>query len=252
MYDYTYYGDYGSSASSLLDGFAVLGKLLFIGTIVSILVLVSFWKIFKKAGKKGWEAIVPIYNTIVLLEITNLPTWYVVLFFIPFANIYAIVKVYIELAKKFGKDTGFGVLTLFFPVICLPILAFSKCSYNNENKINTVSNNSVNNNVNNMNNMNQVNNMNNMNQVNNMNTVNTIPNTEPVNNVTNNTNNDVYSFNSMSDIQTVNQNTNNINQNMEQNINNTQVNNNINEVPSVTPVMPLNNDANNNQNNMFQ
>ena len=72
MYDYTYYGDYGSSASSLLGGFAVLGGVFWlIGTALSILMIVSIWKIFKKAGKKGWEAIVPIYNTIVLLEITS-------------------------------------------------------------------------------------------------------------------------------------------------------------------------------------
>ena len=45
--------------------------------IVSIVVLavmvVSYWKIFVKAGKPGWAAIVPIYNIIVLLEIVYLP-----------------------------------------------------------------------------------------------------------------------------------------------------------------------------------
>ena len=53
---------------------------------------------------------------------------------VPFANIYAMFKIYIELAHKFGKSTGFGVLTVFFNVICLPILAFSKnCVYNGGN-----------------------------------------------------------------------------------------------------------------------
>lgn len=80
----------------------------------------------QKAGKPGWASIVPIYNMIVLLEITELPLWYIVLFFIPFANIYALFKIYIELAHKFGKSTGFGVATVFFSIVCLPILAFSK------------------------------------------------------------------------------------------------------------------------------
>ncbi len=35
---------------------------------VIILFIASFWKVYVKAGKPGWAAIVPIYNVIVLLE----------------------------------------------------------------------------------------------------------------------------------------------------------------------------------------
>lgn len=262
MYDYTYYGDYDSAS---LGGFAALGGGFFlVGTILSILIIVSMWKIFKKAGKQGWESIVPIYNVIVMLEISGLPIWYLVLYIIPFANIYAMFKTYIELAKKFGKGTGFGVLTVFVPIVGFPVLAFSKCNYegvtnsSNEN----VSNNNVNNNIPNnnvMNNVNPVDNtnvqgVNNMvNDVNQMNNVNTINNNvEQVNNTINNVNNDVYSFNSMSDIQTVNQNTeqtvNNVNQTMEQDMNNMQANTDINGIVSVTPVMPETNNVNTNTN----
>ena len=109
MYDYDLY-DYsaGVSTTSSIGTFPLIG-----GSLASILIIVSLWKIFKKAGKPGWASIVPIYNMIVL-------------FFIPFANIYALFKIYIELAHKFGKSTGFGVATVFFSIVCLPILAFSK------------------------------------------------------------------------------------------------------------------------------
>ena len=80
--------------------------------------------IFKKVGKTGRAAIVPIYNIIFFIQVAGLSLWYLVLLIIPFANIYAIFKIYIELAHKFGKSTGFGVLTVFFSEICLPILAF--------------------------------------------------------------------------------------------------------------------------------
>lgn len=239
MYDYTYYGDYDSAS---LGGFAALGGGFFlVGTILSILIIVSMWKIFKKAGKQGWESIVPIYNVIVMLEISGLPIWYLVLYIIPFANIYAMFKTYIELAKKFGKGTGFGVLTVFVPIVGFPVLAFSKCNYegvtNSSNG--NVSNNNVNNNIPNNNVMNNVNTINN--------------NVEQVNNNTmNNVNNDVNSFNSMSDIQTVNQNTeqtvNNVNQTMEQGMNNMQANTDINGIVSVTPVMPETNNVNTNTN----
>ena len=88
MYDYDLY-DYsaGVSTTSSIGTFPLIG-----GSLASILIIVSLWKIFKKAGKPGWASIVPIYNMIVLLEITELPLWYIVLFFIPFANIYALFK----------------------------------------------------------------------------------------------------------------------------------------------------------------
>ena len=185
MYDYTYYGDYDSAS---LGGFAALGGGFFlVGTILSILIIVSMWKIFKKAGKQGWESIVPIYNVIVMLEISGLPIWYLVLYIIPFANIYAMFKTYIELAKKFGKGTGFGVLTVFVPIVGFPVLAFSKCNYegvtnssngnvSNNNFNNNIPNNNVMNNVNPVDNTNvqDVNNMvNNINQMNSVNTMNT-------------------------------------------------------------------------------
>lgn len=109
-----------------------------VSLVLGLLMLISTWRIFKKAGKYGWASIVPIYNIIVLIEVAGLPLWYFILFFIPFVNIYALFKIYIELAHKFGKGTGFGVLSIFFPIICLPILAFGKCKYEgNDNNTNT-------------------------------------------------------------------------------------------------------------------
>ena len=119
---YTY--DYNTT-SSLPTSYYIFG------IVVGVLLIASLWMIFKKAGKPGWASIVPIYNIIVLIQVAGLPLWYIILLLIPFANIYAIFKIYIELAHKFGKSTGFGVLTVFFSEICLPILAFDKnATYN--------------------------------------------------------------------------------------------------------------------------
>lgn len=136
MYDYGYY-DYGTgysygyqeAASSALAGFLIFGIVMWVVTIViSVFTLVCMWKVFKKAGKPGWAAIVPIYNIVVMLEIAELPMWYIALFFVPIANIYAMFKIYIELAHKFGKSTGFGIGLVFLSPIFLGILAFSKNS----------------------------------------------------------------------------------------------------------------------------
>ena len=72
----------------------------FLGLLLGIFVLVALWKVYVKAGKPGWAAIIPIYNILVLLEIVGKPWWWLLLMFIPFVNIVIMVIVYIELAKS--------------------------------------------------------------------------------------------------------------------------------------------------------
>jgi hypothetical protein len=43
---------------------------------IGVLMIASFWKVFTKAGKPGWASIVPIYNVVVLIEITRKPMWW--------------------------------------------------------------------------------------------------------------------------------------------------------------------------------
>jgi len=149
-YDYNYdYGydsyDYGATTSALgfLAGFGIV--MWIIGMAIAVFTIICIWKIFTKAGKKGWAAIVPIYNIIVMLEIAELPMWYIALFFVPFANIYAMFKIYIEIAHKFGKSTGFGVGLVFLGVIFMPMLAFGKTEYKGNNQGGPSNNNLVNN-----------------------------------------------------------------------------------------------------------
>jgi hypothetical protein len=98
-----------------------------IGLAIALVMIIGMWKIFEKAGKPGWAAIVPIYNIIILLEIVRKPIWWIVLFFIPCANFVALILICIELAKVFGKSTGFAVLLILG--IGFPILGFSDARY---------------------------------------------------------------------------------------------------------------------------
>ena len=102
---------------------------LIFSSIALLFTLIAEWKVFTKAGKPGWAAIVPIYNIIVMLEIAGRPAWWLVLFFIPIANIVAGVLLMIDFAKSFGKDTGFAILLMFLPFIGIPILAFGSAQY---------------------------------------------------------------------------------------------------------------------------
>jgi uncharacterized membrane protein YhaH (DUF805 family) len=97
---------------------------------VIVLLIAAMWKIFTKAGKPGWAALVPIYNIIVLLEIAGKPAWWVVLFLIPFVNLIVAIVVAIAVAKNFGKGTGFGLGLAFLGFIFAPMLAWGDAQYN--------------------------------------------------------------------------------------------------------------------------
>lgn len=129
--DYAYYGVTTDQTIAVGSGIASFGII----TVLFILALVVFYcfcliKIYKKAGRKWWEAIVPVYNYYVLTQIADLEILYFILYFVPIVNIYALFKTYISLANKFGKSKGFGVCLILFAPICLPILAFDKSIYN--------------------------------------------------------------------------------------------------------------------------
>ena len=128
---YSNYDTYSYTTTSTVTS-AVAGVVLIfslVAMIASVLMIIGLWKVFTKAGKPGWASLVPIYNMVVMMQIVGRPEWQVVLMFLPFAHIYISIVLPLDLAKSFGKTTGFGVLMIFFPAIMNPILAFGSSRY---------------------------------------------------------------------------------------------------------------------------
>ena len=98
-----------------------------------VIQVIGQWKTYEKAGKHGWAALIPFYNLWTLFEIGGQKGAYIFFIFIPCAGpvIYLIfeIKAYLEIARRFGKETSFGVLSIFFPYVTFPILAFSDATY---------------------------------------------------------------------------------------------------------------------------
>lgn len=109
------------------EGLGVVGTLLYIAVIVFY--VYCMWRIFAKAGKPGWASIVPIYNILVELEIVGRPWWWLLLMFVPVANIVIGVIILLDLAKVFGKSSGFGVGLILLPFIFIPVLALGDAKY---------------------------------------------------------------------------------------------------------------------------
>jgi hypothetical protein len=96
---------------------------------IAVLMIAALWKIFDKAGEPGWAAIIPVYNLYILLKIAGRPGWWLLLFFIPFVNFIISIIVSIDIAKRFGKGTGFALGLVFLPFIFYPMLAWGDASY---------------------------------------------------------------------------------------------------------------------------
>lgn len=107
-----------------------LSTIISIGLFVSIVYIVAHWKIFEKAGKEGWLAIIPIVNTYITLKIVGKPGWWLILMiFVPFVNIILAIWMINLLSKSFGKDELFTIGLIFFGIIFYPILGFGNSKY---------------------------------------------------------------------------------------------------------------------------
>lgn len=63
-----------SAATAAMGG--ILGFLLVAGLAIGILLIIAGWKIFEKAGEKGWKILIPFYNAYIFFKICGLKNWF--------------------------------------------------------------------------------------------------------------------------------------------------------------------------------
>lgn len=117
-----------SSGAASMVMFFIIASL-----IIALVFIAAMWKVYEKAGKPGWAAIIPIYNLWVLFEIAGQPGWYALLIFIPFVGwaIAVILEIvaFLEIAKRFGKSAGFAIVLLLLIPIGWLMLGFGDAKY---------------------------------------------------------------------------------------------------------------------------
>jgi hypothetical protein len=125
----------GAAAGGEMFGFVTPQDLKMMGMAilylaVVLIMVISSWKVFSKAGKPGIASIIPIWNIVVMVEMAGKPvSWVLLILLVPCANIYFAIMLVIELAKRFGKSPGFGVGLILLPFIFWPMLAFGSAQY---------------------------------------------------------------------------------------------------------------------------
>lgn len=151
--------DYSTAGAGVAGGL-IAGILMFmvviiiISLVIAILKLIGTWKMLTKAGESGWKSLIPFYNQWTLCKVAGISPYWVleiivvsmintvlngilgsnvisgILSLIVYANtIYFWVILSISLAKSFGKDTGFGVATVFFSFITYPMMGMGSATY---------------------------------------------------------------------------------------------------------------------------
>lgn len=99
------------------------------GIIISLITIISWWVLFKRAGYSGWYAIVPILNVYIFCEMITGSGWLFLFMFIPGLNLILIFYLLFRLSFVFGHGIGFALgLTLLYPLFML-ILVFGGSQY---------------------------------------------------------------------------------------------------------------------------
>ena len=144
--NYNYDYSYSTGTTDLTDAQAagLAGSILAMGAVfwligmaIAIFFIIVMWKVFTKAGKKGWYSLIPFLNTYTMAEICGIKGWIGIV--APLCSVvpvvggiavfaYSIYQSYC-LAKVFGKDTGFTVGLVLLSPIFMAILGFGDASY---------------------------------------------------------------------------------------------------------------------------
>lgn len=131
--------------------FYSLGKIFLVFLVMYTLSVIAMWRVFNKAGEKGWKSLIPVYNIYVLFNLFWSPTWFWLMFGVYYvlnvmlsgmANLvymsivigfvfylYCYINLMNRVAKSFGKGLAFTIGLIFLPNIFQLILAFNSAEY---------------------------------------------------------------------------------------------------------------------------
>jgi hypothetical protein len=123
------------TSSSSSGGGAVGIVFAVIAVVFVVLQLIGFWKTLEKGGESGaWSLLLLtgcLYPVafVPVAKLTGRPTWWVILLYVPFVNIVVLAILSIDLAKSFGKSTGYGIGLWLLSFIFYPMLGFGSATY---------------------------------------------------------------------------------------------------------------------------
>jgi len=91
--------------------------------LIQVVHFLGTWKLYKAAGFNFWQALIPVYNAYVLMQIIRRPKWWVLLLFIPTINLIMFAVIWVETLRSFGwnstKNTMLVIISAGFYIYAL-------------------------------------------------------------------------------------------------------------------------------------
>lgn len=101
-------------------------KYTFYVLVLSVLMGVSTWKLYKKMGYNPLFSFIPFYNYYIILKEVGRPKWWAALSYLPIAGLVMMTVFHLFLMRKFSKHSlGDKLLTVLLPFIYLAIVNYS-------------------------------------------------------------------------------------------------------------------------------
>lgn len=95
--------------------------------ILSVLMGLSTWKLFKKLGYNPLFAFIPFYNYFIVLKVTKHSTWWALLAYLPIVGPIMMSVFHLFLMDKFGKNSiGQKFMTVLLPFIYMAVVNYDK------------------------------------------------------------------------------------------------------------------------------
>lgn len=94
--------------------------------IVYVAVKISLGFLLKRAKEQSWKAYIPVYTTLVLVDLLKLNRKYFYFALIPFVGLYYLYVIIEELLKGFNENPKEAIWYVIFPMYNFPKLAFKR------------------------------------------------------------------------------------------------------------------------------
>ncbi len=126
--DYSSYSEMMDPAmTGAMAGFMTIYYIVILA--IAIVNIIGMWKMFDKAGKPGWAALIPFYNNYCLFDMAWGNGWMFLLLLVPCVNYIFLIILAFKLSSAFGRGVGFGFGLLFLTPIFYMILGFGDAEY---------------------------------------------------------------------------------------------------------------------------
>lgn len=98
--------------------------------------IISRWRVFKKAGLPGRGILIPVYNWILMFKLGGMSGRRTLSILFPPLFIVMMIINCFKIAEKFGKHRAYGLGLVFIKIVFIPILAFDNSKYLGKKAVN--------------------------------------------------------------------------------------------------------------------